>query len=60
MGCPSGPVVSRVATLAPKLLVVVVLEPVMESDEGGPPELSCPGVGVDAGGRLLGVELGLG
>jgi len=58
MGWPSGPVVSMAVTLPPTLLVVVVLDPVTESLVG--PELSLTGVGVEEGGKLLGVELGLG
>lgn len=58
MGWPSGPVVSMAVTLPPTLLVVVVLDPVTESLVG--PELSLTGVGVEEGGKLFGVELGLG
>lgn len=50
--------VSMAVTLPPTLLVVVVLDPVTESLVG--PELSLTGVGVEEGGKLLGVELGLG
>jgi len=42
----------------PTLFVVVVLEPLTESLAGA--ELSLTGVGVEDGGKLLGVELGLG
>jgi len=58
MGCPSGPVVSMEVTLPPTLLVVVVLDPLTESLVG--PLLSLTGVGVEEGGKLFGVELGLG
>jgi len=45
-------------TLPPTLLVVVVLDPLTESLVG--PLLSLTGVGVEEGGKLFGVELGLG
>ena len=54
VGCPSGPVVMSGAVTE---LVVAVPEPGRESLVGVPPSL---GVGVEAGGRELGVELGLG
>lgn len=50
--------VSIDVTRPPTLFVVVVFEPLTESLVGA--ELSLTGVGVDAGGKLLGVELGLG
>ena len=54
IGWPSGPVVTRGPLTE---LVVEVPEPGMESLVGGALSL---GVGVDAGGREFGVELGLG
>lgn len=52
MGWPSGPVV----TMGPPTELVVEL-PFSVSVDDGAPSL---GVGVEAGGRLFGVELGLG